>query len=344
MIKPALQEWHKLTIQNKQNIFLEIAKKMNLPPAAIEKDWWVVQTLDLIFTTDISPYTVFKGGTSLSKAWNLVDRFSEDIDLALDRTYLGFTKPMTNSQVKKLREHSFKFITGTYFPSLQKTFADAGLEVKMQLSDIKSNDEDPVKIEVNYESVTDKSAYLPTRVLIEIGSHSLKESFTEKYFSSFAGEHFKGRNFADLPIVIPTVNPERIFLEKIFLLHEEFQQAQQKVKIERRSGHFYDLEKLMDTEFAAKAIADKHLYHHIVEHRRTVTPLRGIDYSNHAPEKINLIPPAEIISEWRKDYEQMRESMIYTDSLPFEKLMKRISELQERINKISGIILYGRIQ
>jgi len=103
-----------------------------LPPAAIEKDWWVVRTLELVFTTEIAPHTVFKGGTSLSKAWNLIDRFSEDIDLALDRKFLGFNKEMTNSQVKKLREHSFKYISSTYFPLLQKTFPPGEIQKRIR--------------------------------------------------------------------------------------------------------------------------------------------------------------------------------------------------------------------
>ncbi len=338
MNKEALREWLKLTEANQRNIFEDIAKKMGLPvAAAAEKDWWVVRTLELVFETEIAPYTVFKGGTSLSKAWNLIDRFSEDIDLALDRKFLGFDKEMNGSQLSKLRKHSFKYISENYFPLLQKTFQDAGLEVQMQLSEIKSNDEDPVKIEVNYQSVTEKSEYLPPRVLIEIGSRSLKEPFTEKQFCSFVGEHFKGRNFADSNISIPVVNPERTFLEKIFLLHEEFQHPAEKMKIEHRSRHLYDLEKLMDTEFAEKAMADKNLYQHIVEHRRTITPVRGIDYANHTPEKINPIPPENIMGEWRKDYEQMRQSMIYTESLSFEKLIERISELKNRISKMTQL-------
>ena len=204
----------------------------------------------------------------------------------------------------------------------------------MQLSEIKSPDEDPVKIEVSYPAVTEKSEYLPPRVLIEIGSRSEKEPFSEKQFSSFVGEHFTGRNFADSNITIPTVNPERTFLEKIFLLHEEFQQPTEKVKVDRQSRHLYDLEKLMDTEFGIKALADKNLYQHIVEHRRTITPLRGIDYANHAPDKINPIPPDNIIQEWKKDYEQMRQSMIYRESLSFDKLIGRLTELKNRINKI----------
>ena len=339
MTKEQLQEWFKLTDENRRNIFEEIAKKMSLPEvAAAEKDWWVVQTLDLIFTTEIAPYTVFKGGTSLSKAWSLIDRFSEDIDLALDRKFLGFDKAdaeMTGSQVSKLRRQSFKYISENYFPLLQKTFHEAGFtDVKLQLSEIKSNDEDPVRIEVSYPSITEPSEYLPPRVLVEIGSRSEKEPFSEKQFSSFVGEHFKGINFADSSISIPVVNPERTFLEKIFLLHEEFQQPKEKVKVDRQSRHLYDLEKLMDTDFGAKALTDKNLYQHIVEHRRTITPLRGIDYANHAPEKINMIPPDEMIDAWKKDYEQMQQSMIYRESLPFDKLMERINILKSRINKM----------
>ena len=269
-----LKEWMKLTNSTKRNIFLEISKKMGLPEAAIEKDWWVVRTLDLVFQTEISSHTVFKGGTSLSKAWNLIDRFSEDIDLALDRKFLGFDKAdaeMTGSQVAKLRKVSCNYISEKYLPLLEKTFLDAGFaDVKLKLSEIKSPDEDPVKIEVIYPAVTEKSEYLPPSVLIEIGSRSEKEPFSETQFSSFVGEHFNGRNFADSSITIPTVNPERTFLEKIFLLHEEFQQPAEKVKVDRQSRHLYDLEKLMDTDFGRIALADKNLYQHIVEHRSKI--------------------------------------------------------------------------
>jgi len=339
MTSELIRIWNQLKEKEKNEIFSETAAKWKLPPAAIEKDWWVVRTLDLVFQTEIASHTVFKGGTSLSKAWALIDRFSEDIDLALDRKFLGFEKAdgeMSGSQVAKLRKISCKYLSEKYLPELEKTFHQAGfIELKFQLSEIRSPDEDPVKIEVGYPSVTEKSPYLPARVLMEIGSRSEREPFTETKFSSFVGELFKGRNFADNQITIPTVNPERTFLEKIFLLHEEFQQPADKIKVDRQSRHLYDLEKLMDTEFGKKALADKDLYHHIVEHRRKITPLRGIDYANHAPEKINPIPPDNMIAAWKKDYEQMQQGMIYRDSLLFDKLIVRITELKNRINKIN---------
>ena len=247
MNEVAIQQWLRLTTLNKQNIFQEVAMKINLPPTAVEKDWWVVRTLELVFASSIAPHTVFKGGTSLSKAWGIIDRFSEDIDLALDRRFLGIEKAdsgMTGSQVSKLRRLSVKFITEKYFPEIRDKFNAAGLNVKIRLAAIKSDDQDPLIIEIYYPSVTEAIPYLLPRVLIEVGSRSLIEPFDERSFSSIVGEHFKGRDFADKNIIIPSVNPQRTFLEKVFLLHEEFQRQIEQIKVERKSRHLYDLEKL----------------------------------------------------------------------------------------------------
>jgi predicted nucleotidyltransferase component of viral defense system len=336
MNEKALLEWFKLTQDNKKNIFSEVARETNLPPAAVEKDWWVVRTLEQVFSTEIGPHTVFKGGTSLSKAWNLIKRFSEDIDLALDRSFLGFNKEMNNSQVSKLRKSSFKFISEDFFPCIQEKFKDAGFnDVEVKVRETTTTDQDPLIIEVNYESVVEQSEYLSSRILIEIGSRSLTEPYTNKNICSFVGEHFKGKDFADTCITIPTVNPERTFLEKIFLLHEEFQQSAEKIKVDRLSRHLYDLEKIMDTEYGIKALEDKELYQHIVAHRRMITPLRGIDYANHIPTKINIIPSEKFLTEWEKDYKLMKESMFYAESLSFNDLMDRIAELNTRINRVN---------
>ncbi|HLO81417.1 MAG TPA: nucleotidyl transferase AbiEii/AbiGii toxin family protein [Chitinophagaceae bacterium] len=337
MNNAAIQEWLKLTDQTRRNIFGETAAAIGLPPAAVEKDWWIVRTLELVFETSIASYTVFKGGTSLSKAWGLIDRFSEDIDLALDRKYLGIEKPdseMTGSQVSKLRKLSGKFITEKYFPELTEKFNAAGLKVNVQVAEVKSDDQDPLIIEVYYQSLTDPITYLQPRVLIEVGSRSLIEPYEERSFTSMVGEKYKGQEFADENILIPSVNPQRTFLEKIFLLHEEFQLPAEKIRVERKSRHLYDLEKLMDTDYAIAALTNRELYDIIVEHRKKLTPLRGIDYANHTPDKINPIPPDAIIGAWEKDYQIMQESMLFNPSLSFEQLILRIKTLKERINAI----------
>jgi hypothetical protein len=153
-------------------------------------------------------------------------------------------------------------------------------------------------------------------------------------FNTMVGEYFNEKTFADSAISIPTVNPERTFLEKIFLLHEEFQKPEEKIKVNRLSRHLYDIEKIMDTEYAEKALADKNLYQHLVEHRRTITPVRGIDYANHTPDKINPVPPDSLLDTWKKDYEQMQNNMIYGESISFDKLLERIMKLKKVINKI----------
>lgn len=327
--------WQGIDPEEKLSIFREVSEWLGLPAYAIEKDWWVVRTLELVFGMEVGIHIVFKGGTSLSKAWGLIDRFSEDIDLALDRKFLGFGEEMTPSQVKKLREHSFKYISEVFYPDLQKVFQKAGLEnVTIKLVNAKGNDQDPTTIEVYYPAISTAPEYLQPRVLIELGSRSLMEPYTPRSFCSFAGEYFKGRSFADENITIPTVNPERTFLEKIFLLHEEFQKPAEKIRVDRLSRHLYDIEKMMDTQYCEKALSDKHLYYNIVEHRKTITPVRGIDYSNHSPDKINPVPPDKIMEEWKKDYRQMQESMIYKESLPFDKILERITILKNRINLI----------
>lgn len=334
-----IREWLKLSDRTKQNIFEETAKAFGLPnAAAVEKDWWVVRTLELVFKSTIAKHTVFKGGTSLSKAWGLIDRFSEDIDLALNRSFLGFNKKdqeITGSQVSKLRRHSVKFISEKFFPEMQKLFIEGGFEdVTLNLGEIKNDDSDPIIIEVYYKTVTDKIEYIQPRVLIEIGSRSLIEPCTNREFKSLVGEHFHDRPFADENITIPTVNPERTFLEKVFLLHEKFQLVKEGTKVERRSRHLYDLEKLMDTDYAKNALKDKVLYDTLVEHRSKLTAERGIDYANHTPSKINIIPPEDIKGEWEKDYKTMQESMLFNPSLSFDNLLDRMQELKMRINNI----------
>lgn len=341
MISASLKEWLDLNDKTRLNIFNETAKSIGLPEAAIEKDWWVVRTLELVFDTSIRNDTVFKGGTSLSKAWGIIDRFSEDIDLALDRKHLGFKQDdneMTSSQIRKLRKKSYQFISEEYLPEIMSKFQESGIEgVNISIQEVECHDQDPLIIEIAYPSVTEHIPYLTPRVLVEIGSRSLIEPSETRSFSSMVGEVFAGKAFADTVISIPTVRPERTFLEKIFLLHEEFQQDIGKIRIDRKSRHLYDLEKMMDTDFAAAAMADFKLYKTIVEHRRTITPLRGINYNNHVPEKINPIPPDKIIEEWERDYVQMQQTMFHNSTLPFAELIHRITILRERVNSIKGL-------
>lgn len=112
----------------------------------------------------------------------------------------------------------------------------------------------------------------------------------------------------DIEVLFPTVVPTRTFLEKIFLLHEEFQKAHPRSR--RMTRHLYDIEKMMDTSFG-EAIKDTTLYTSVVTHRSIFNKIDGVDYTLHAPETLSCIPPKMILSEWEKDYISMQKNFIF---------------------------------
>jgi len=327
-------KWSELNLEEKEIILLNTKNIVKFPLHIIEKDWWVVQTLRLISQMNIAEHLVFKGGTSLSKAWGIIDRFSEDIDLAINREFFGFSGNISRTQVGKLKDASSKYISNDFLFLLQKSFDDDGFEdVQLFVIDKKTPDDDPVKIAVTYPTVTDYSAYVQPRVLLEIGSRSLIEPATLRSFRSIIGQGFPSLPFADEDVIIRCVNPERTFLEKLFLLHEEHQRPKEKIKIKGKSRHFYDLYRIAQTEYADKAIANKELYKSIVAHREWFSKLGGVDYTSHFPPNLNPIPPIELISEWERDYVELQGQMISGESVKFEMVMNEIRRVCDIINR-----------
>lgn len=121
-------------------------------------------------------------------------------------------------------------------------------------------------------------------------------------------------------------------IEKVLLLHEELSIPIEKIRTDRLTRHLYDVEKLMDSSFGKSAFRDDNLFNTIVEHRKHVTPLRGLDYNNHTKGRLKIIPPKEIEESWEQDYKTMQENMIVGGSLPWEDLLKRIKEVQNGFN------------
>ena len=326
--------WSELNLEEKRDILRRTRRKVNFQLYVIEKDWWVVQTLRLVSQMEIAEHLVFKGGTSLSKAWGLIDRFSEDIDLAINREFFGFTGDISRTQVGKLKDASSKYISGDFLLSLQKAFDDAGIaDVRLSVVDAKDPDDDPVKIEVAYPAVTDYSAYVRPRVLLEIGSRSLMEPATVRSFRSMVGQTFPEMPFADADVSIRCVNPERTFLEKLFLLHEEHQRPREKMQIKGKSRHFYDIYRIAQTEYADKAIADGGLYKSIVAHRERFTKLGGVDYTSHFPPPLNPIPPADLLPEWARDYAELQSQMVAGDVPTFDEVLHELRRLLNRFSR-----------
>jgi len=334
-----LKEWLRLSDNDKLTCFQAITDMYDLKMPAVEKDWWVTHTLAIIFSMPYSKSLIFKGGTSLSKAWKIIERFSEDIDLALDREFLGFAGDLSKTQISKLRYASYEFLTEKFTPELQLKFNELGfIDVLVKPREVINHDQDPLVIEIYYPKLTEKDIYLRPGVLVEIGSRSLKEPFSPCKFKTLVAENYSNKLFVDNEITIPTVNVERTFLEKVFLLHEEYQRPTEKRRVERLSRHLYDIEKISQTLYFQKALSDKDLYRTIVVHREKFSHLSGIDYTKHEPQFINIIPPENLLSLWEKDYAEMSESMIYGEKLSFSKLIDNIKQVNDKINKKAYLV------
>lgn len=321
--------------KEKSIIFQQVANTKNMSAFAVEKDWWVVQTLAVIYEMDVAEHLVFKGGTSLSKAWKLIERFSEDIDFAIDRVFLGYDGELTKKQRTALRKASAVYVAQTFYPELVARFKEKGIAgLRFELVDEVESDKDRT-INVHYPNLIASPGYLEPKIQIEIGCRSLREPFTVQTFASLVDEEYADREFAQAPIHVPTVNPERTFLEKIFLLHEEFHRPPEKMRVDRLSRHLYDVYKLSQTDFAEKALNDRLLYQTIVEHRYQFTRIGGIDYNLHQPQTINMLPVPQVLDAWRADYNTMLEQMIYEENPPsFDVVISELTRLKDKINAL----------
>lgn len=325
--------WYKLQNSEKQEVLAAVSQSVGLPTFVIEKDWWVVQTLRLITEMDIADQLVFKGGTSLSKAWGLIDRFSEDIDLAINREFFGLSGDISRTQVDKLKDSSNKYLTTDFINNLREMFAGAGFQdVKIDIIDAKDPDDDPIKIEIRFPAVVQYSECVQPRVLLEIGSRSLMEPSTVRNFRSMIGGAFPNMAFADSDIEIRCVNPERTFLEKLFLLHEEHQRPRNKMSIQYKSRHLYDIYRMANTPFAEKAIFDKELYASVVAHRERFTKLGDVDYNSHFPPNLNPIPPDDLLPLWRNDFKELSGNMIMGMEVVFDEVINIVKQVSNRIN------------
>jgi len=328
-------DFYKLDPEEKQLIFITAGEKAGLPAYAIEKDWWVVQTLRIIFEMEIGEHLLFKGGTSLSKAWGLINRFSEDIDLALNREYLGFDSGLiSKTQVRKLRTASFEYITKSFNQDLQKAFQKQGIEgLIFEYENLGDADQDSISILIHYPQVIEHPEYIQPRVKVEIGSRSLKDPYTDRLFTTMIAEEFPNKSYVDAQIKIPCINPERTYLEKLFLLHEEFQKPQEKIRVGRLSRHLYDIHQIGKSEHKKKT-CDHKLIKDIVTHREHFNGMKGVDYSTHFPPNLNPIPPDKLIKDWKEDYKKMQEEMISGESPSFDDLIDSIKQEVEEYNAL----------
>lgn len=342
--------WIHLTPEEKIASVQATAASRKIDERAVEKDWWVTAVLKALYNTECAPWLNFKGGTSLSKGWSLIDRFSEDADLSIGREFflkvknLSCAKAENNNQRKNLRKASRDYIHNHLSVNLKEELEKleiSGFSIRNHTHQETTeglkpidHDSDPTVIFVDYESIF--PAYdgdIQPRVKIEISCLSMDEPFEINEISTMLHEQFNELD-QELTADIRTVSPARTFLEKIFLLAEELQKDHPRFR--RMSRHLYDIERMMDTPYGKAALADTELYKAIVAHRAKVYHLGYVgDYSIDYPENISFIPSGEILENYRKDYEEnMVDGYIYGNAKSFDELIERMVELQNRIRTI----------
>lgn len=328
-----MNNFHTLPNDSKRIIIEQTALKQGLSKQIVEKDLWVSTLLEVVFTLPFADKLVFKGGTSLSKVWGLIERFSEDIDLAVDRSLFGYEGDLTTKQIKKLRKASSLFVCNEFLSELQSAINrfNLGKFIELEVQPDGEGDKtypEPRQIFIKYQSLFETElSYVKPQIILEIGARSLFEPTQKSSINSIVATEFPNVQTSVISADITTAVAAKTFLEKAFLLHELFT-TNGCSKAERKSRHLYDLERMMDKEFALVAIKDDELWNTIHHHRDVFTHMHDVDYTPDIRDRIVLVPPTEHYQTWASDYANMQSSMIYGESISFDKLIDRMKELE----------------
>ncbi len=327
-----MNKYFSLTNEQQITVIRQAANRKGLPVQAVEKDLWVTTMLQIVFTLPVGSHLVFKGGTSLSKVWNVIQRFSEDIDLALDPSVLGFEGDLTKKQIKRLRKCSSLLVRNELCQSLKSSIAKNGLDKWLSVDADPDGEGDdtypePRVIHIRYHSLFDTELpYLDSEVKLEIGARSLLEPTSKAEVKSIIEQNLPIET-SFFNVTIPTAVAEKTFLEKAFLLHELF--SIESVKdANRKSRHLYDLAMMMNTNIATNAVSNNKLWEAIHHHREFFTHMNGVDYTPDIRKRICLVPPSSLMDVWKQDYNDMRLTMIYGDAPTFEYLIEQMQKLE----------------
>ena len=327
-----------LTDDQRRATLAQAAQESGMRAEVVEKDWWVTLTLKALFNTPYAPYVVFKGGTSLSKCWNLITRFSEDIDIALSPEAFGMKYEETPSKayVKKLKRKGCAFTNNELKNAVEEQLLALGVPegmIVITAAPVPENfpDTDPQTIFIKYPSLYDPLPYIPDRVKIEVSVRSLNTPHTQRNIQSVLNEFFPQAIYGETPFSVTVVEARKTFLEKAFLLHEEFKKPDRaKIRAERMSRHIYDLASMAHSEIELAALTDHKLYEELITHRKWYTGYTYLDYESLGHSLIEFMLPDDLVELYQRDYETMQEQMIYGEARGFNELLEILKLLQRR--------------
>lgn len=330
----------KLSAEERYLYCRQAAERMDvpLPAAVIEKDFWVCWTLNALNEIpDLQGNITFKGGTSLSKAWGLIERFSEDIDIAINRRVFGQEPPhgaedATSNTQRKLRlieleNKSAAFITEELLPQLHKKMAEQLNPDEFVLRPVRKGNE--VNIEFEYPgTLKDELGGLLPVVLIELVPRADELPNEERRVNSIIYEVFP-EILGEGSFLVSTLTPERTFLEKLLFIHETLEGFNK--GSERKSRHYYDLFILYKAGVFERIKLNRELLNKVVEHRQTFFRYNTLDYDGMTDKGVRVAPSQEHLADWRSDYSRTAV-MIYNKVPTFDELMDFAQRFEKEFN------------
>lgn len=312
------------------------ADELGMSPAAIEKDFWVCWAMREMFCSVEGPHLTLKGGTSLSKCWNLIQRFSEDIDLVVDRAHLGFglenapeSAPSRNEQGRRAEavlERCKRHVRDVLLPNLQEAVRDRLRDSPSSVMELDPDAADQQTIILRYESLLESAGHVRPAVKIELGARSGIEPHEERMVRPYvAALPEVGREAG--AFCVRAIAPHRTFWEKVSLLHEANHRDGPRDRLAR---HFYDLWCLERGGVAATAIESPGLFEEVVVHRKVY--FRHAAQQSLVPGSVRLVPLDASLPAWARDYEAMLPAMFIGEPPSFERLIAKMRSLESRIN------------
>ena len=334
--------------EEQQAALSHVATQKGLPLIVVEKDLWVTILLHILFGENGSEGILFKGGTSLSKGFDLIDRFSEDIDVTysidtLKQHYGEFENPWnyfedeSDWSNKKLDREllNIKKIGQKYTDEILLRIVEDELNKITNLPfDIVSEGE--MTLYIHYPKLLEDSeygeSYVAPVIKVEAGVRSARVPTITRIIDSFFEQVLEKSD----PIEVEILRPDRTFWEKATILHAE-NSRNEPSRIEKRnhmSRHIYDLVKLFNSEYGTMAMNNLELLADVVKHKSTFYKDNRADYPNATPENIKIVPTPKLTHNFKVDYEDMASSMIIGNPPTYEELLKILKEIQLKLRNI----------
>jgi len=337
-----MDNFAKLAADERRPYLEETASRRNSTNTAIEKDFWVCWTLHHLFSLQGVSKVCFKGGTSLSKVFRLIHRFSEDIDVSLDRAALGFTgkrdladKDLSNTKRKQLdkqlREAIQNEVTTKILPQLTESFASVIGKTGWSLQASAEAGEEMTLL-FSYPNAFEYTTYLKPQIRIEFGRGDQWPS------KPFPVAPYVAEEFADIftipNVVLPVLHSQRTFWEKVTLLHAENHRPDPPALKLRMSRHWSDIAVMSTDETFATERLDLTLLSDVVKFKKIYFASSWANYDLAFPGTMKLVPNEALHKLLREDYKAMRE-MFVDEPLSFDEIVERLKVLEARINAMT---------